>query len=424
MRERTIRALAAATGLVVVSAVALFALLRVFGPGPPEEDEEPTRWALHYPRHYASFERTRIDDGRSPSGGSAPYDKLEANPFRRRAWAGHAFELEYNAARGHHYAQIDQRESRRTREREQPAGCAHCHAAEAPRLVREQGWAGFHGQSYADVAERLHFGTSCGDCHDPHTLELRITRLAFLRGMERRGVDVAQATPALMRTYVCAQCHSEYYFRGAQSELVHPWDHGLRVEEIEQHFDDYDFRDFDHAETGAPLIKIQHPEYELYSTGAHAAAGVSCPDCHMPLTRERGLRITDHWIRSPLTNLAAACGRCHETTEAALRRQVLGHQVRTNELLGLAEAALSDLMDAVVAARAAGAPDEALAEARAHHRQAQLRWDFVDAENSTGFHSPHEAARVLAHAIDLARRGERSARAAAPARRSGAGASD
>lgn len=54
-------------------------------------------------------------------------------------------------------------------------------------------------------------------------------------------------------------------------------------------------------------------------------------------------------------------------------------------------------------------PDEDLAEARAFHRAAQLRWDFVDAENSMGFHSPQEAVRVLGHAADLARQAELSA---------------
>ena len=34
------------------------------------------------------------------------------------------------------------------------------------------------------------------------------------------------------------------------------------------------------------------------------------------------------------------------------------------------------------------------------HRFAQMRWDFISSENSTGFHSPQESARILADAID------------------------
>jgi formate-dependent nitrite reductase cytochrome c552 subunit len=37
-----------------------------------------------------------------------------------------------------------------------------------------------------------------------------------------------------------------------------------------------------------------------------------------------------------------------------------------------------------------------------------MRWDFVSAENSTGFHSPQEA-RILAEAIDYAAVADRSA---------------
>ena len=35
-----------------------------------------------------------------------------------------------------------------------------------------------------------------------------------------------------------------------------------------------------------------------------------------------------------------------------------------------------------------------------------MRWDFISSENSTGFHSPQESARVLADSINLARQAE------------------
>jgi nitrite reductase (cytochrome c-552) len=64
---------------------------------------------------------------------------------------------------------------------------------------------------------------------------------------------------------------------------------------------------------------------------------------------------------------------------------------------------------AIVAAKAAGMTDEQLAEVMDLHWKAQMRWDFVSSENSTGFHSPQEAARILADAIDLARQAELAA---------------
>jgi len=67
-----------------------------------------------------------------------------------------------------------------------------------------------------------------------------------------------------------------------------------------------------------------------------------------------------------------------------------------------------------VAVRRTGVADKRLTEALQLHRSAQLRWDFISSENSTGFHSPQEAARILTEAIDLARQAELKARQIAP----------
>jgi nitrite reductase (cytochrome c-552) len=403
------RGIAAGTGLVIIAAVILFGILQQRVVKTVGNEIGPKAWALIFPRHHDSLMKTRIDYGRTIYGGSTQYDKLASNPFRLRAWAGHPFELEYNTARGHYYAQIDQQKSRRTLERDQPAACIHCHAAEAPLLLDEYGWERLHKMRYDELRDRLHHGTSCRDCHSPTTMELQITRPAFLNAMRRRGIDVSAAGRQEMRSYVCAQCHTEYYFRGPNQELVLPWNYGIRVEDIERHFDEYGFQDWTHAKTGAPMIKIQHPEFEFFSTGVHSGSGVACADCHMPYIREGGALISDHWIRSPLTNLGNACKTCHTASEEQLMARVVEIQHRTAELLGTAEAALTDLMDVIVAAQEAGVQDKALEDARRFHRRAQLRWDFVDAENSTGFHSPQEAARILIHAVDFARRGERRA---------------
>lgn len=416
MRKTLATCIAAAVGLAVGLVVWMGALNQRDSADRVAAEISPEPWAEVFPAQHRSFVRTALDYGRTPFGGSTPYDKLEANPFRRRAWAGHAFELEYQAARGHHWAQLDQQQSRRSLEREQPAACAHCHAAEAPRLVQELGWEEFHKLSYNEIRDQLHHGSSCLDCHAPGTMDLRISRPAFARALERRGIDWTQASRQEMRSFVCAQCHSEYYFRGPTRELVLPWDEGLRVEEIERYYDDADFYDWLHGETGAPMVKVQHPEFEFYSTSVHHANGVSCADCHMPRDHEAAGLVTDHWIRSPLTNLQNACMDCHDSTTEELLGRTVGIQQRTTELLGVTEQALADLMNAIVAARERGVGDEALQSALRAHRSAQLRWDFVDAENSTGFHSPMEAVRILTQAIEIARQGERDAGSAATAK--------
>ncbi len=379
-----------------------------------ELEVDPAVWGLNFPRQYDSFMRTQTDYGRTPYGGSTRYDKLEAKPFLRKAWARMPFSVSYNEDRGHYYAQIDQYNSPRTQQFSQPGACLNCHSGEFLVLVNEIGWDALNRTPYNEFRERLakhnYLGVTCADCHDPKTMRLRITRPALENALAQMGIDWRKASRQEMRTLVCAQCHVEYYFRGEGKTLVFPWSRGLTIEAIEEHYDAYGFADWTHALTKAPMIKIQHPEFELYSTSVHYARGVACADCHMPYTREGGVKVSDHWVRSPLTNLNNACQTCHRgVSEEELRRQVVAIQDRTKDLLKVAEAAISDAIDAIVAAQEAGVADEALAEARRLHRAAQLRWDFIDAENSMGFHSPQEAARILGHAADLARRAQLSA---------------
>ncbi|MBS3933833.1 MAG: ammonia-forming cytochrome c nitrite reductase subunit c552 [Truepera sp.] len=386
-----------------------------------ELEVDPAVWGINFPHQYDSWLRTREYGVRTPHAGSEPFDKLEANPFRRMAWAGFPFELEFNEDRGHYFAQTDQRETHRIAERVQPGACLNCHSGEFTVLLSEMSWDELNRTPYNHFRDRLaerSLGIACADCHDPNTMELRISRPALENALVQRGIDWRQASRQEMRSLVCAQCHVEYYFLGAGNTVVFPWSQGLTVEAAEQHYDAYGFADFTHTLTQAPMIKVQHPEYELFSTSVHYAAGVACADCHMPFTRVGGVKISDHWIRSPLTNINSSCLTCHAgVSEAEMLRRVVTIQDRTKNLLGIAEGALTDAINAIVAAMEAGVPDAALAEARQLHRASQLRWDWIDAENSKGFHSPQEAARVLAHATDLGRQAQLSAMEALTAHR-------
>ncbi|MGH8597812.1 MAG: ammonia-forming cytochrome c nitrite reductase subunit c552, partial [Gammaproteobacteria bacterium] len=183
----------------------------------------------------------------------------------------------------------------------------------------------------------------------------------------------------------------------------------LKVEQIEAYYDGYKFPDghrfFDwkHKETGAEVLKAQHPEFELWSQGIHARSGVACADCHMPYRREGAIKISDHWVRSPLLNVANACQICHHFSEEEIKARVTTIQDRNHALLIRAEDATVDLIDAIAKS---GLTDEQLAPARELQRKAQWRVDFINAENSMGFHAPQETARVLGEAIDYARQGE------------------
>lgn len=371
-----------------------------------EGEIDPAVWGINYPRQYDSFMRTQDDTISTPYGGSVPYSKLERYPAMIRLWDGYAFSLDHNEERGHFYAQIDQENTLRVQVVEQPGACANCHAAEVPGLIEEMGWAEMNSTPYNELKEKLHYGSSCNDCHDPATMELRITRPALLAGLESAGIDIEQASRQDMRTYVCAQCHVEYYFAGEDKILTYPWANGLNIDEIEQYYYDIGFKDWTHAETNAPMIKIQHPEFELASTGLHAQSGVACADCHMPYVREGSVKVSDHWLRSPLTNVNNACQTCHQQDEATLEERIITIQTRTSELLRLSEEAMLEAMDAIMAAQEAGATDAELEVARDFHRRASIRWDFISSENSTGFHSPQESSRVLAMSIDFARQAQ------------------
>lgn len=366
----------------------------------------PEVWGKNYPREYASWLKTRQDDTPTAFGGSQPFDKLERHPILKRLWAGYAFSVDYNEERGHYYALIDQKETKRQDAVAQPGACANCHSADAPQLIAQMGWENFNHTPYKEISGTLHYGSSCADCHDPGTMELRITRPAFVNAMTQRGVDLSKATRQEMRTYVCAQCHVEYYFAGDNKVLTFPWSNGTRIDDIDKYYTDLGFKDFVNKETGASMIKIQHPEFELFTSGLHYKSGVACADCHMPYVREGAIKVSDHWVRSPLTNVRQSCGQCHKQDDEALKQRIVDIQTTTASLLRRTEDALAAAMDATVAAKAAGATEAQLAPAYELIRKSQMRWDFIFSENSTGFHSPQEAARVLGEAIDYARQAQ------------------
>jgi len=166
------------------------------------------------------------------------------------------------------------------------------------------------------------------------------------------------------------------------------------------------FYDYKHGESGAEILKAQHPEFELWTQGIHSRSGVACADCHMPYQRDGATKVSDHWVRSPLLNVNRACQTCHHFEEKELLARVDAIQERNFNLLQRAGQALMEQLDAIQAAKQAGATEEQLRDALEFQRKAQWRLDFIAAENSMGFHAPQEAARVLGEAADYARQGQ------------------
>jgi nitrite reductase (cytochrome c-552) len=438
-----------------------------------EETTDSVPWGMNWPRQLDGYQRT-ADVTRTEYGGSEalPDEKIERDPWLKRLFAGYAFSIDYRDRRGHANMLTDQEQTKRVTARPQPGNCLHCHASVIPTYRRLGGGDVFKGfdalaqMPYAAAhAEVVKTGSSnpvagpvprfqhvegahplgCVDCHDPKLMTLRVTRPGFLIGI-RALAESAEPTPHIasierwrkgdrahpydpnvdatrqeMRSFVCGQCHVEYYC-GPKTTLFFPWKEGLKVEQIEHTYDTYKFLDghrfydWQHAETGAEVLKAQHPEFEMWSQGIHARSGVACADCHMPYLREGALKVSDHWVRSPLLNVSRACQVCHPYEEAEIRARVGAIQARTHGLIERAASAAMDMLDAIATAKKAGATPDRLADALALQRKAQWRLDFVAAENSMGFHAPAEAARILAESIDFSRQSERAARAvAAPA---------
>jgi nitrite reductase (cytochrome c-552) len=432
-----------------------------------EETTDPAAWGVNWAREYDDYRRTaEVTKTRFGGSESLPEEKAKLFPWLTRMFAGYAFAIDYRDRRGHAYMLQDQEQTRRVTERPQPGSCLQCHSSVIPtyrRLGDGDVFKGFEALgklSYREAhAEVVKTGSSnpvggattpsfrhvegahpvsCLDCHDPRTMELRVTRPGFIRGIQalaagtaavphleslerwRRGQRAVPYDPNVdasrqeMRSFVCGQCHVEYYC-GPKTTLFYPWNNGLKVEQIESYYaaytfpDGHDFYDWTHGETGANVLKAQHPEFEVWSQGVHARSGVACADCHMPYKREGAMKVSDHWVRSPLLNLARSCQTCHPYSEAEMRGRIDVIQERTHLLLNRSAAALIDLLDAVASAKKRGLTDAQLAPVLELQRKAQWRLDFIAAENSMGFHAPQETARVLAEAIDYARQGQLAA---------------
>jgi nitrite reductase (cytochrome c-552) len=301
----------------------------------------------------------------------------------------------------------------------------HCHASVYVPYKRLGGgdlMAGFEAMNrmpYTEARTLVTHPVTCIDCHNPETMQLRITRPGFIEGIRTlkasegvRDYDVnTMASRQEMRGFVCGQCHVEYYFQGPDKRLTYPWAKGLKADEILAYYQETGFRDWQHAESGAPMLKAQHPEFEMWSQGIHARSGVTCPDCHMPYQREGAYKISDHHVRSPLLNLNRSCQTCHRWSEDELRARVTTIQDRTYQMRNTAMDALMDLIGDIKRAADAGATGEPITRARDEQRQAQFLLDFIEAENSMGFHAPQESMRVLATSIEHTRRGQAALRA-------------
>jgi nitrite reductase (cytochrome c-552) len=361
-----------------------------------EWETDSAVWGQNYPREYETYLATRIDTTRTKFGGAFPRDYLDEDPNLVILFSGYGFSKDYRQARGHAYAIADVTNTKRVAAAT-PATCWTCKSPDVPRLMAKAGVKEFYATRFADLKAEITHPIGCPDCHDPKTMNLRITRPALGEALAAQGRPIGEATHQEMRSLVCAQCHVEYYFKD-KTYLAFPWAKGTTVEDMLAYYDATNFSDYTHAVSGTPILKAQHPDYELYQTGVHAYRGVSCADCHMPYRTEGGVKFTNHHVASPLLDIATSCSVCHRWGEEEIRGRVETIQTKVQGAKLAAEKALVQAHFDVAASAQAGATDADLAPLRARLRHAQFRWDFVAASNGMGFHSPQEAMRLLGDA--------------------------
>lgn len=398
-----------------------------------EKTYDPAVWGKNFPRQYEGYKATsemQPEDSVPNTDPSVPEDtrktkthsKLEIEPRLVSIWKGYAFSVEYNEPRGHEYMQIDQKFVKRMTDFDQPGACMNCHVS-LPQVMDElgngdqaAGWAAMNKMPYKEVSKHGHGPVACIDCHTPGTMDLRVVRPAFIEGIKAYKASIGvkdfdvnrDATNQEMRTYVCAQCHVEYYFKGEGKTLTFPWTKGLTVDDAIAYYDEAGFSDFTHKDTGAEVIKAQHPDFETWSQGIHAKNGVTCADCHMAYNREGAAKISDHQVRSPMINedtINASCLTCHHSTAAEMKERVDTIQSRYLEAKNTAFTAVQALIDDIVAMKDQ-VPEENLQQAYQYQRKAQFIVDYSFSENSLGFHAPQYSVKILNEATDYARSGQ------------------
>ncbi len=370
---------------------------------------ENSKFASDFPREYETWKQTADTTFKSEFNSSQAVDVLAQRPNMVILWAGYAFSWDYSTPRGHQHAVEDVRRTLRTGapgvtegKEPQPGTCWTCKGPDVPRVMKEQGLANYYKAPWSKWGDQIMNSVGCSDCHDSKTMDLKPARPALYEAFQRVGKDVNKASHQEMRSLVCAQCHVEYYFKGDEKYLTFPQDSGITVEAMERYYDAMNYKDYTHALSRAPILKAQHPGYEIHQMGIHGQRGVSCADCHMPYMSKGGVKYTDHHIMSPLANIDRTCQTCHRQSAETLRQNVYERQRKCNEIRNRVE---NELATAHIEAKFAwdkGATEAEMKPVLDLLRKSQWRWDFAVASHGASFHAPQEITRILSHSLDFA----------------------
>ncbi len=417
--------------------------------GLPADTITMSAFKEQFPNQYQTYMWNNRDQEMTVYKGSIPYHKNDitqplpkgfkhAQPYLKNLWLGYPFMYEYNETRGHTRALNDfiniDRINRYGEKGILPATCWNC---KTPKMVN---WINQYGDDFwskdvntfrpVDQINQVENSVSCATCHNPQTMELQLYSVPLKDYLKWAGKDWDKISRNEKRSLVCGQCHVEYYFtvkgNGAWQKPVFPWEKGLDPEDFYEYYKTHgpkdadgketQFYDFIHAVSKTPIIKMQHPDYEMWSNGPHGAAGVSCADCHMPYMIQNGQKFSSHWMTSPLKDpTMRACRQCHyDKTPEFLKSRVLYVQSKTYDQLIKAEEASVRAHEAIRLASEWNGPkapnyDQLMYEARQANRKGQMFWDYVSAENGVGFHNPAKSLNTLMTSMECSHQAQQLA---------------
>ena len=367
--------------------------------GAPEADQfgviTAKAWSETYPNQYATY---MLNEENSPESGKMNY--LEEYPALNTMYKGYGFAKGYDEAASHSYTLQSILETPRVNEKTL-ANCITCKTPQFTAMVNAQGDE-VYAQPFADLIGQFDEPISCYNCHenDPEAV-------TFTNGFYAHSLgDSAGTTPVEAQS--CGQCHNEYYFDPDTKVTTNPYSgtDAMTAEAMLAYYNDLGFSDWEHPDTGAKMLKAQHPEFETIYGGAGsrmAAQGYSCADCHMaPATDESGNEYTSHQLIVPTESdaIMERCQPCHADLAAQVDAWQAEITSREHEISDEIERYINEL-----AAKKDSLSADDLARAQQIHREAQWYLDYVMVENSEGAHNPSAANENLDKAEELLEEG-------------------
>ncbi|MDG6882175.1 ammonia-forming nitrite reductase cytochrome c552 subunit [Phocoenobacter uteri] len=365
------------------------------------------QFAEKYPKQYNSWYKTSESTEATPA--------IEEDPRMIVLWGGYLFSHEYNKPRGHFYTVTDVRNILRTgaprsdKDGPMPMSCWTCKGPDVPRLIAKWGEKEYFSGKWFKAGSEIVNSVGCADCHDTRSKEfaegkpsLNIARPHVLRALEVIGQDFDKLDRDGKRTAVCANCHVEYYFDPkAVNNVVFPWFNGTDVDSMEKYYDDIKFKDWTHSISKAPMLKAQHPDFEIWSMGMHGKNGVTCIDCHMPKVKGADGKVyTDHQIGNPFDAFESTCANCHDQSKEKLQAIVKSRKHDVQESRIKLEDQLVKAHFEAKKAWEVGATEEEMKEALQAIRHAQWRWDYSAASHGGHMHAPDVLLKVISSGLD------------------------